>query len=312
MSNQIIWSNGIPVHFVELNYAQAARYRTKRMENFRFQDMQKPWDNKLKYFQKWQTTDTVKLQFQSNFDPININIVNSCNGYVPETVAAQKVRVNRYLPGYYLYEASHSWALYNPGFYHMEIPLPDRVLISEPMQVAQVWENTVLLEYFNTKYHIDIIFETGYKPQIRVEGSEGFLIPGSDNTVYEDQKNNPTILSSKPFNSFPYTYGGTRGMPDWMVNKIALIHTCNSVAIDNKYFTKPADSKWTFKTSERYKMRSMSAELREGLNRTAQVVQPGIDANKRLIWAYNIDPKVLFGLLSTNASSEVIRVVGTE
>lgn len=311
MSNQLIIPKLNPIKFVRLNLPEVAKYRSRRLDDYRFEDLIRPWNNKIKYFQKWQTSDVVYLQFESNFDPINVDVVDRY-GVVRETVNCIKVRANKYWPGYYVYQAAISWAAYAEGCYHLEIVLPDRVLISEPIKVAVNFKNTVLLEYSNSKYHGDIIFETKIRFQLRVEAREGFLNMGSNNTVYEDQKLNPTVLSSQAFEAFPYTYGGTRGIPDWMVRTIFLAYTCNDVMNDGKNFAKPADSKWTYKETERYQMRTMTAELREGINRGSVIVNPGVDPNKRLLVLFNIQSSALFGIEGTDASSTVIRVTSTE
>lgn len=308
--NNLIYPDLNPVKFVELEPVVVPQYRTKMLEDYRFGDLQFAWNNKTKYYQKWQTSDVTYLQFESNFDPISVDIVDRY-GIVRATHNALQKRANRYIPGYYVYEVAASWAAITPGCYYMQIVLPDRVCISEPILVSDKFENTVLLEYRNTRYHGDVIFETGIKFGLRVEAVRGFLEPGSNNIVYEDQKLNPVVLSSKYFRTFPYSYGGTKGIPEWMYDRIALAWTCNTVTQDGKSFAKDSDAKYTFKDAERWQMRGMLVDLREGINRGSKIISPGVDPNKRLIVVHNIQSTV-FGDISEQASSTIIKITDVE
>lgn len=310
MSNQIYFPDLNPIKFVSMNPAAVPQYVSKHLEDWRFQDLQYKWNSKTRYAQKWSTADTTYLQFESNYDPINVDIVDKYN-VVRGTVVALQKRVNKYRPGWYAYEVAISWAGIPHGCYYLKMTLPDDVEISEPILVSGQFENTVLLEYSNSRYHGDVIFETGIRFGLRVEATRGFLDPGSNNIVYEDQKLNPSILSSKYFRTFPYNFGGAPGLPDWMIDKIALAWTCNNVTIDGKSFAKAGDAKYTFKGTDRYQMRGMLIDLREGINRGSRIISPGIDPNKRLIVAYNVQ-STLFGDISQNASSTIIKITDVE
>jgi hypothetical protein len=299
-----------PVKFVELNPVQVPQYLSRHLEDWRFQDLQYKWNSTARYAQKWMTSDTTYLQFESNFDPISIDICNA-DDYVVATVNALQKRANKYLPGYYVYEVAISWAAIPKGCYYMKMALPDRVLISEPILVSSKFENTVLLEYRNSRYHGDVIFETGIKFGLRVEATRGFVTPGTNNVVYEDQKLNPTVLSSRPFRSFRYNFGMAKGLPDWMIDKLSLAFTCNDVTIDGKSYAKDTDSKWAYKETERYQMRGATLDLREGINRGSKIISPGVDPNKRLIVAFNVQGTI-FGDVSQNASSTIIKITDVE
>lgn len=301
----------MPLHFVELNPADAPKYRSKRIDNYLFAQTIRKWNQKVIYRQKWQTTDVIYLQFESNFDPIDVNLIN-CAGITVETIAAIQKRVNKYEPGLYVYEVAISLAAIPPGVYNLSVELPDRVLISEPQDIRDVWENTLLLSYRNSKYHEDVIWETGIKCEFRIEGREGFLAMGSEDTLYSNQKMNPKVLSSKTFENYPYTFGGTKGMPDWAARTVFKIFSCDEVTIDGVYFSRNNDSKWSYKETERYQMRTMTTTLQEGLNRSSIIINPTVDPNKKLLYVYNIKSGKLYGDVSSDAAQTVIRPIASE
>ena len=61
MSNNILRiSKANPVHFVELNPADAPKFRSKRIDSYRFAETIFKWNNQTVYRQKWQKTETKK------------------------------------------------------------------------------------------------------------------------------------------------------------------------------------------------------------------------------------------------------------
>jgi hypothetical protein len=119
------------------------------------------------------------------------------------------------------------------------------------------------LEYRNSRYHEDVIFETGITFSFRVEGAFGFLNPFSADQIYNDQRYNSVVLSSRTYRNFPLSIGGSFGVPDWVIDKINLIFSCNDVKIDSKSYAKASDTKFSFNEEDNYPMRGLSFEVRE-------------------------------------------------
>lgn len=312
MANQIEIPFLNPGMFYEMNPVEVPQYLTRHFADrpFREQNAAKPWLNQVIYKQKVQTSDVSYFQFTSNFEPIRLEVVDCYD--IPRIVqnSVQK-RINKFLPGYYVYENTISWATLTPGTYWIKMVLPDRVEITEPYLLAEKHPNTILIEYRNSRYHGDVIFETGIRFGFRVEATFGFLAPGSENIVYKDQKLNPTVLSARPFRGFPMNIGGTRGCPDWVYDKLNWIWSCNDVTLDGVSYARPEDSKFEFTTEERYPLRGAILQVEEGINRGSKIVGVNIDPGKKLFVVYQIDGTIM-GDLSSQAGSNLVPIISSE
>lgn len=306
MSNQIYTPKLNPVRFYDINPTELPQYLSKQFGYYPFYDTQKPWNTKTRYFQKWQTSDSFSMQFESNFDPIEIQVVD-CHGGVYLTHNATQVRAHKYMAGFYVYEDTISWAPFAPGIYFIKRIIGDKVQISEPIDLKEKHPHTVLYQYRNSRYHGDVIFETGITFAFRVEGTFGPIQPGSTDELYTDQLDNPFVLSSVPHDAHLLYHGGSRGLPDWAIQLINWIWSCNNVLIDGVSYAKSSDTKMEFKDQERWPMRGLSMIIREGVNRPSYVSGIDIDPTKKLSVVYNIDGTI-FGDLSRNASSNLVPI----
>lgn len=295
-----------PVNFYELTPVELPQYLTKHMEDYRYAETVFNWEHPACYCQKIQRSDVTYLQFISNFSQIEIQVIDGDGAVYLSQNATQKLQ-NKFMPGAYAYETSISWDDFAEGEYFIKLVLGASIMISEPIILREIHENTLLLEYDNSRFHAQIIFETGISFSFRVEGSIGHVAPSSNDQYYDDQRFNPTILSSKPFDNFPVILGGSYGIPDWVIQKINYIFSCNNVRIDGKLYAKTSESKFTFKEEENYPLRGMEFTVRPGLNRGYKILNPEIDTNLRLIVVHNIDSR-LFGDLSEQAGSNVIQI----
>lgn len=309
MSNALYISELNPCRFYEVDQAAEPAYLSKHFDEVPFRDQRKPWNSAPPYFQKWQTTDTIRFQFTSNYSPINIQLIDKY-GIARYTQGMWQVLGNKYEPGYYIFEGDIPLSDIDPGCYFIKIILPNKSLISEPLEVLVSHPNTLLIEYRNSRYHGDVIFETGIGFQFRLEGVIGFLNPGANEQYYEDQQLNPTVLSSKPFRSFTIHFGGGLGLPDWVVDKLNYIWSCNDVKVDGKSYAKNGESKFDITEQERYQRRGVNIDVREGANRGSKVILDGGNSDVRLGVVFNVEGKV-FGDLS-GTGSDMIAITSVE
>lgn len=303
-----------PVRFYEAQPAVFAQYLTRHFTDYPYADQILPWQEPVRYAQKWQTSDTIYLQIQSNFEPLQLDVISRVSGQSVLTLNANSQIPNIHNPGFYAYQFTISLASIAPNqCYHLQLtngPDLDLFMISEPFQVAVKHHNTVLLEYRNSRFAGDVVFETGITFGFRVEGAFGFLDPGANITAYENQKADPQILSARPFRVFPLTIGGSFGVPDWVVDLFNLIWCCNDVRVDGKSFARSGDSKLSYKAEDNYPMRGVTLELREGINRGSKIVSPTINTDIKLAVSFNLNTR-LFGDLSSNSSSNLIPIIDT-
>jgi len=311
MANQVIISPLNPIRFYNKNEAQFPQYLTRHFNDYPYKDTILRWQEKIKYFQKWQTSDTTFLQFQSNFQPLQIDVLDwRTSQPVTTLVANLQIPNTGAQPGFFVYQFALSWAGIPEGCYTLKLSngSTDLDLISEPIHLAATHPDTVSIEYTNSRYFLDIIFETLIEFSFRVEGSFGALQPGAYIQAYEDQRVNPRILSAKPYRVKPLTIGGTFGVPDWVADLFNVIWCCDSVSVDGKGYARDGESELEFKSEDDYPMRGLTLNLKEGSNRMSKVVSPDLDTTQMVGFMYQIETN-FFGDLSSNSSSNQVPIL---
>lgn len=302
-----------PVKFVELDPVQLPQYLTKHFDDYWASEQLQSYETIINLKQKYQTSDTIYLQFESNFASIQLSVID-CGQNVLLTQAATQVRANKYMAGYYVYEITLSLAAFDPGtiWLKLSLGLGSKFMISEPIDVAETWPNTVLFQYSNSKYHGDVIFETGITFGFRCEAVIRRLDPGSERTAYRDQKINPSTLKVRPFRAWELGIGHLSGIPDWIIDKMNWVWSCDNVLVDGKSFAVLEDSKFEDQEiHKQYPWRHWTLNIQEGVNRASKIVGVDVDSNKKLLIVYQIDGTV-FGDLSAQAGSNLIPVYSSE
>ena len=289
MSNQVIISKLNPVKFTKVGFTQSAAYNNPHFDDQQYNaNIPEFWEQKY-YVQKWQTTDAIRLQFISNYSPLQIDIVD-CNEVVITSVVMTKKAADENNAGYFIYEADISMTAIPEGSYYLQFAAGADTYRSEPINVKTKHEGTVYIEYKHSSYRMGVIFETDFAPAIRVEGRLGRLEKGAKDQMWEDQTLNQSIIDGKSFRVFPFHIGGTFGIPDWIMDKITDIFGCDAVQIDGKYFTKAeAGAKFEPHEIEGYPLRGFSVDLRESYNRHSIYINPTIDTDKKIIIMGNIE-----------------------
>lgn len=308
MANEIYISFLNPVRFYEVDPADPVQYLTKHFDNYWQKEQLKNFETPAEYKQKWQTNDSFPLQYESNFALINLKVIDCEQNTIIDQNAVQ-IRANKYLPGYFVYENTVSWASVPNGTYYLLLTLGGTTqMISEPIEVAEEWPNTILYEYYNSSFHGDIVFETGIILKFRCESFITRLEPGNERTAYRDQKMNPTVLKSVPWRGWKLEIGYPTGVPDWVIDLQNWIWSCDNVACDGKSFAVKDGGKFEETEFDKvYPFRAWSLDIQEGVNRCSKIVNPEVDPNKRLIVAGLMD-STLFGDTSENAGSNLVPI----
>lgn len=302
-----------PVRFVELDPVELPQYLTRHFDDYWFKEQVQGYETVVNYKQKYQTSDTIYLQFEANFAAIQMQVID-CDQNVLLTQSATQVRANKYLPGYYVYELTLSLAPFDPGtiYLKLNLGLGSKFMISEPIEVAEKWPNTILFQYNNSKYHGDVIFETGIVFGFRCEAVIRRLDPSSERTFYRDQKLNPTQLKVRPFRGWELGIGHLYGIPDWVIDLMNWVWSCENVQCDGKSFAVLDDSKFEDQEiHKQYPLRHWTLNVQEGINRASKIVGVNVNSNKKLTIAYQIDGTV-FGDLSAQAGSNLVPIYSSE
>ena len=301
-----------PVKFYDAAQTSDDIYFTKHFDQYKFSERLYDWHSRADYHQLWQTTDTIYLQFESNFSPINVYLQN-CDGHNVIELPAIAGLANKYLAGVYAFEVSMSLATVPEGCYRIKITAGSgdgmKTFYSDCMHITtELVPNTVLLQYRNTRFHQDVVFETGIEFQLRLHGWISWLDPNRKDEAYRDEKYNPTILSSKSFRQFTAVFGDEYGLPDDIIDLLNRVWSCNSVKIDGKSFCVSEGGKFEFVTVEGYPKRGVSLKVEEGINRFSLAFGADIDPTKKLVHNIVVDAKV-FGDLSNSGSSNEVPIV---
>jgi hypothetical protein len=315
-TNEIIISHLNPQEFSPKFPTVFPQYGSKDLGDYPFQERIQAWQEKVYYKQKWQTSDTMFYQFESNFSPIQIDLYNVLYRDPVVTIVLNQVAANPQIPGMYIYQGAIQFAGLDEGWYYTELSPgtnPANVQVSEPIELKiKTVEPSIYYEYKHSHFHGDVIFETGIQFAFRVEGSLGKLYPVSDDTFYRDQKLNPYQLSSKPRESYDLSMGGSFGVPDWVVRKINWIWSCDSVMMNGKSYGKdPGNNNSSqgiqINEEDDYPLYGLTMLVAPGINRASKIINPSVDTNKRLL-VVAITDGTLFGDLSVNVGDNLIPI----
>ena len=308
MGNQLFYSKLNPVSLYEVSPLQQPQYMSRYSDDYRFIDTLRGYQTKTSYCQKWTTKDVIKLQFTTNFSPVQVQLVN-CSDIAIITHNAIQKRANKFQTGFFIYEESMSLASADPGYYYLLVTLGNtKQMFSEPILISDYLAESLLYEYSNTSYHGEIIFETGFSPSFRIEGIIDEDTPSTIRTAYIDQQYNPSTLNAVPYQTATMTVGKDYGVPVWVAKKINWIFSCDNVSIDGKPWAVPESDKLDGpEVDKQYPMKSYSLKLQEGINRQSKIVGVDVDPNKRILMGLSVD-STIFGDVSSQAGNNIITI----
>lgn len=291
------------------------QYLTKHFDDYLLQQQLKdePEVEQVGYCQKWQTSDTIKLQYESTYSPINISLIDHY-GDVIITLAMTNKGANIYEPGKYIFEAEMSFAGLPEGCYFLKRECGSPVVdtcISEPISIKVKHKRSIYAEYSNSSFHGDVVFETGITFAARIPADLLYDSPGSERFTYTDQELNPTVLKSKPFRVFNFIVGNEYGVPKWVIDKLNWIFSCDTITLDGKPFSALDDFKIDQITEDGTWMTGANILLREGINRSSIIRSTTINTNKKLVLVYNIESKI-FGTLNAGGSNNTTPIKAIE
>lgn len=278
-----------PVKFVTVGYSQDSRYNSRDMDDWKYIQTIPEWITSRCYCQKWQKNDTINLQFTSDAGPITYQFLNKDEN-VEYSGSFTQVGTGP-IAGFFLYEASIPLASFNEGKYYLKIIGTTITLLSEPLNIRTLHANTVLLEYTNASFKDDVIFETGFSPSLRIEGTVQYKSPASKDTLFEDQVLNQSLLSSRGYDLYEFLIGSSEGIPDYLIKKLNRILGCSTVMYDGIEYTKNDGAKFEPAEMDDYPMRVWTIELRERLNRSSTISEDNSVINDEIGVTISTDSK---------------------
>ena len=305
-----------PVKFFDVTRADIDKYFTKHFDDWMYPERLYDWQSPEDYCQIWQTDDIINLQFESTFDPIIVKLIDS-NGVAAITLPALIGLPNIFYPNTWSFEVAMSLAGLPTGCYYLQITAGSgdnlKTLVSPCQYISdEPIRNSIIMEYWNSRFHGDVIFESGIQMQFRVHGNIGFLEPGRKDELYKDERYNPTILNSKTFRQWPVNFGDEFGLPDDIVDLLNRIWSCDNVLIDDKPFGITEGGKFEFTDiGNEYPKRGVRIVVEEGINRHSKIFSVDTDTNKKLTYGIMVDKKV-FGDTSNQGSGNTVPVLTVE
>jgi len=311
MDNFIYTPELNPVQFYDEDRGTSAVWQTPHFEEFPFADRSKPWLQAGKTRRVWQTTDIINLQFTSSFDPIVVSLVDS-RGIAVITLPTLIGLPNRDYPNTFSFEVSMSLASVSAsGCYRIK-----RTLGSGESQVVQFspWmyvsttpiPGTLLIQYKNSRFHRDVIFETGIEFWFRVPGWIDYdrITRTKKDEVYRDQKFTNSLLSAKSAKAFPAHFGDQFGLTSDDTNLIEEIFTCDQIRIDGRLVAL-SNGSLEYTEAKDYRQRGITALLEPGINRSSRVKVIGGDPDQKIYTSAAVDLSV-FGDLGNNGNTNTV------
>lgn len=302
-----------PVLFFEKDRSNISTYNTKHFEKWMFSERLYEWQEKVDYKQMWQTTDIINLQFESNFDPVIVKLMNT-DGEAVITLPSLIGLPHRDLNGFFAFEVNMSLGDVDPGCYYLQLELGSgdgkKILVSGWQIIAEKLPGTVLLEYKNSRFHKDVMFESGIEFQYRVPAAFTYLQKARADEIYRDEKYTSTLLSSHSAKQFTILFGDAYGLPDDELNKLDEIWSCDNVKVDGKLFGIADGAKPEYPAlddSAVYPKRGMKLLIEEGINRNSRIFSLSTDTTKKLFTSVIVDAQV-FGDTSNQGSANTVPV----
>lgn len=316
--NLIYFPEVNPVIFYDSARANLPIYFTRFMDKWMFSERIMDWQHREEFSDIWQTTDIIRLQFEANFDPIIVKLLDS-NGNAAITLPALIGLPNSKIPGLFSFEVEMSLAGVTEGCYILQVTAGTgpgtKIFYSNVQSIfeSQI-RNSILLEYWDSKsFYKDVIWKTGIRFQKRIFGHLGFLEKPRKDILYHDDRNNPQMLNSTATKQWPLFCGDEFGIPDDLFNLIDEIWGLDNVLIDGKPFGISDGGKVEFLDigDGEYPKRGIKYTVEEGINRNSRIFAVDTDTTKKIMANIIVEGKV-FGDLSNQGSSDAVPIANIE
>jgi hypothetical protein len=308
MANSIIIPHLLPIRFVPVG---TPAYKTFFSDWYRnlVQYYEKPDD----YFQKWIEGTIIRLQFQANFGPVQLQILD-CSGKVLSIVPALAVATELYDTGFTTYEATFTppvmagtwFVLINAG-----IGEGLQQFISEPQITPAHPRGLLTVKYSNSFNDDQVVFDTGIEFNMNVEAIISEFIPKAKATVWEDQPMNLRAIEAIPYQQFKLIVGNGFGVPDWVIDKLNRIVCCTDVFFDSIQYTRVAGAEWQPTRADRYARAGWRLDIQPTLNSAALRGENNFSPAQNFTIVYNIDTRV-FGYFNGPAGSNIVQITAVQ
>lgn len=273
MANILRGSYINPIQTYNLEQANLPQYSSRFMDDYMFVDQIKPWEQPVEFATDWLKADGLRLQYETNYQPLQLQILKSDGQKIFEGNFLTKQQ-NFFDPDFFIRQAEFALNNLDYGCYTVRVVSSGLTLHSEKIKVSESLPHTLLLQYSHYERYQNIYFQSPFAPMLRVPASLKYIKTAMKSTVYEDQPLNETMVKAIPYRIFRFVLGGSVGVPPYLIDKVARIFGCNEVRIDGRYFTKNGEgAEFDANELDGYPMAGWSIEIREKYNRDGPIYE---------------------------------------
>lgn len=276
-NNMISISNLNPLHFVKYNFVQDPKYHDLDINDDWLINRHPSYISRPNYFQKWQKTDTISLQFMTaGIGALRVQMTDAfknITGNFDCTILSNPL----VQPPYYLQQVNIPLAAIAEGSYVFTL-FADGVpkAISEWIDLRVDHPGTYLSQYTSSFDKLNGYFDS-WSPMIRFEGLFTPWKPDSDFTDYEDEQKDIELLHAVPSAVRTLIMGKPFGIPDWMSLKLNEILLLNRCLIDGVRYTRTSDSKMEESATQGHTMSWYKTTVRKAINDSSLTITDSTD-----------------------------------
>lgn len=255
-----------PIRLVNVKPRNLSKYQYVGLYDALASDLIPDFQTKKHYSQKFSTSDAPTIQMLSDYDDITVELYDAEDDILVKTYAVTEVPNQILNETFKCYESIIDFSAIPEGHYQLVVSYKldsfTRIYYySECLDIKEVHEGTILIEYSNTENNFSMILDSGYKGSFRVESAILNMKANSDDEIYNDQKRNATTSYSLPYNTYQFIAGAEEGIPDWMVDKINRAFSFNILWLDGYQFNKVEGAQFEEKRIENYPYSGQTIEI---------------------------------------------------
>lgn len=237
------------IRFVPEDVEILEQYHNIPFDKAWFSEQLRPWEQPSTYAYPMQKNDQLDIQIWSSVNIAAVLKVYKCGNSTPVDILifqlpsgmptiiedniqyyVQRIRIKKFFD------------TYNEGTYYFEIEFPLTVIkrfISEPIYVKADHKGTIIIDVGNTFNKDYVIFEqTRQRFRHRVPGALLKIIPKVSRTVFTEQDESTVPLSATAYRNRKLVLGGNGApIPDWQIDKMNHVFTCDGTFIEGEQFT---------------------------------------------------------------------------
>lgn len=195
-------------------------------------------------------------------------------GATVATMTIEKMASIFTIEGYTVFCVHGNWPLaianFADGTYFLKLTIPIssgeyQTLYSEPFYVRSAHDDSLKIGYEHDENDFDVIWTDERSQQMEIELVGGLkpedVTPGGKFTVYSDLQQIPVMLNAQPYNTYRFTFGGSEGIPNWLIDKLNRALSCDKFYINDEQFCRADGAKWERTGEDGYNLAGWSIEL---------------------------------------------------